>query len=481
MPPKLRKSSRKLELKVLPLTSPSKTIRKAKPVLKPKPKRIDYLSPLIDDCLFEIFDRLRLSDLCNVSRTNTSLRTVAGKYFQRKYRHKVTGILRISENNGQIQFSRNQRWVAGFGHLLKSVVFANVTKNSKDQLSVLLRTHFSGNLQRIAFVDCNRLPIFNTGSVGVLANVIFIRIKGYNGPSANSDSFLRHCVQLKFLDVFGSDFRRVTPSIRLPSLELIRFDYSGRKVAEKLTNFLSLNPTVKTIVCRFPDVPDVEEFASVMKNFTNIENIHLIVYPKWCQTESFTAKAKLLAEMAHLKRLEWKWVAERSSMDLTDLAALTPCEHLHISNEFRMIPKCKSIIGCKTLTISRARISKKFVESLARKAPDLEKLNLIDCRFRNDIFTPLARYSPQLRKIAVIRFNKYKPIKIDIHLLSETRKKLKKAGKITISIRPGDNIELTNDAQTSDAVVFKNIKACHFRFTKFNTKNPLMKYKIRKI
>lgn len=51
--------------------------------------KIDYFTSLIDDCMFNIFDRLTLHDLCNISKTCVSLRDIAGQYFIRKYPNEV--------------------------------------------------------------------------------------------------------------------------------------------------------------------------------------------------------------------------------------------------------------------------------------------------------------------------------------------------------------------------------------------------------
>lgn len=412
--------------------------------------QIDYISSLKVDCLHAIFDQLSEDDVCSIGLTCKAIRNVAGAYFRLKYPEKLSQPVEIEEDvNGEFifgDFNGHSTWARSFSYLVENVRIKELDMESNDRLSLFMQKCFDGNLKRIEFLWAALTPTFGSSVKSVLANVEIIHFEYYEGALVCRENFLSNCPNLKELKVTGAKEKISIPCIKLPSLETIRFEYRfDQETVSEFAEFLRLNPNINTIVCSFQAFftddsidEDVKGFLSTIKGHANIEALSLDFHDYWYKSRT----VKLVEAVNEMKQLKW----------------------------LRL-----KFFG-HTMYICYPNMQEAFIKALPRTMPNIEELYLACDQFEAVIFATIVRTLPRLNKLTIFRnSNTTDDFEIDVRLLNEQRKQMRRARKMTIFHNLGDSIKLVNN--DDGLVIFKEIETKH----DLNAENPLIDFIVKEL
>lgn len=454
---------------------------------QPQDDQIDHFSPLNEDCLCEIFDRLPLDDLCKINDTCKTLRNVSINYFKRKYQREVSGIVEIrSREFGDFEF--NKEWAYTFGHFVQSIRILNLPRSLNDHLAVFLNTYLGDSVKRIGFERFYLAPGLGKKIQNVLVNVETITIWIYYGQKKYLNDLLSSCPRLKHLKIYEiKDFpsNASIPVVKLPSLELFDFEYHSKVRADELEQFLRLNESIETVACHFYRSEDVDEFLQLAKTHTNIKYLFLDLAFGY-HAGNFQKVFKALDEMAHVERLEtlfWK-----KTFELGALIPLKARNGLHVYSGREVLPECTMEIQCELLKIHGATITQAWLDGLSHNIPNVRELYFVYCSFEIDSLSPLVRHSPTLSKVIVLDCSwSSENFQIDVRLLNEHRKELENGCKMTVlycqsAYGNHSKFNLVNNTGEADLVKFKQVNVHHgYGGLHFNTENPLIRFAINEL
>lgn len=353
--------------------------------------RTDYFTPLIDDCIYEIFAWLPLADLCSISETSKRLQALADDHFKRKHLENVPKMVNIYDS-----FTLpNQRHVQSFIHFSKAITVIGNTASKSEYL----RRDFH-NLKSIGFRYCHFDELFQKNMINIFKKVENIEIDVCTG----SVDFLEHCDRLKFLKM-TSKIRNKIHLYELPALESFEITVNKkRKNAEFINAFFNHHPNIKRFACHFnimaaPEY-DLTYFGMVFGSNLNCEEL-FYDFPSPFDFDLIRGQLEKLDQSDSLKRMAIMLKANFSEYNLNTLSTLRSMTELHFCGQYRGLENTFEHVKC--VYITEAGLFEQFADNLLRNFPNMEELYLGDLLGScYHCFSKIVRLLPKLRKILVL-------------------------------------------------------------------------------
>lgn len=425
----------------------------------------DFFSTSNDDCIFEIFDRLPLNDLCSISRTCKKFKQMAENQFIRKYPELVWRTLRIQKEDGVIGFDHEEteRYIQCFSRQCENVAIYLEDKKMDDQLLEFIKTKCSDSIKEIRFYGLNSSSNFQLGIRDCLRSVETIELAENNhDASLCLHRLVNSLPNVKQISIVGSErfLRNVKWSrIECPKLEAFQCDINYGWMVKKLTKFFNRHRTITRFkyYMHSPPIVRVRQILDIVIASENIEELFFQIDGR-IDFSLIRDQLKMLDQRNNFKRLTLNLCGDAGGIqNLAELASIKSFAELRFpKHSFKLGRHISALISLSNL--QTLRLSCNFTEadadSLSQKLRNLQKLCIDGTQtqaspIRKKVML-FVRNSPKLSSMAI-----YNPeISADIFdfgVLNAERKKLKDASKLIISFdRDCGSMNLTPRRKTNN-------------------------------
>lgn len=402
-------------------------------------EQLDYFTALNDDCLFEIFDRSLLDDLCVISKTCKKMRKLVEYHFVRRYPQLLAKQFQLMfTTNGRLEIISGDRYTDCFSRHLQSIRIRFGAGGVTEESLRTIRAKCGENIKRINFVVSSASRAFQEGLEGVFPKVETIRLDAdYLDGNFRFDKFLHQFPLLKTVDVscYDAFLRKVSwKELKCPEFKGFVCQIKPSLMPNALETFLQRNPTITHFGCRIWYCPPnyyLKQVLEIVIRCEHIEELFLDIGQN-VDFSSVRNELKMLDERTNFKRLR---INAQSEMDnLSELACIKSFTELFLDRFYWNMSDLSSLVNLKTFGF-RSRVDKTDVKDLSQSLKCLEKVyfHRIKKEELKSAVLPFVCNSVKLNEIWVVCHD-FENSCFDIAMLNNERKKLKDATKTVITI-----------------------------------------------
>lgn len=455
---------------------------------------IDYWSKLNDDCIFEVFERLSLDDLCKIGQTCKKLYGLADNHFLRKYKGLIQEdtVTILNNNNGVPGFylTNHNRYQSRFGRFVKSVRFMFGDNELNGDVLQFMRNNCCKNLKEISFMGANWCKVFTDGIKEFIQNVDSFSVlitPRCKMSEVHLNDILKHMKRLKYIKVDHTRNVKLS-AIKCPKLQ--GFEYRvDEPIIDDLKAFFKQNRTIKRFTFEFRtqsnSMDKIKQILRMVNETINIEELFVLFYAN--RLIDFTLirdELKELDERKNFKRLE---VLGRSPYmtNLFELATLKTFTGFHYYTAYYIHDWNSDLLAFNSfvnLTILQifGKMESIFTEALLLNLKSLSELHYLQYASKDEepkmetVITPFVRYSKKLAKIYL--FSLDVDTYLNIEILNAERKMLLNAAKLTI-YSDFPRTKVSPAVLERECVIIKEVSS-QILYCEANLSNPLIDQKM---
>lgn len=424
--------------------------REMYPTLLPKSAESSvHIQDLDTDCMYEIFDRLTLRDLCAMAESCQQFKNLAEDYFQYQYKSKETG-LKV-HNNRLMCDVKQERFLSTFRESFQTVtiyglkysVFAYAAKNIRH----LKKMRFKNNIPTKMKIskehgEILKKHLMTLKSIEFLGNVF---------TNEHGEHLLKYCSNIESLHIETNIFeygRRGQPSCWLtwnyPELKSIYIYYGIDRDDLEFGVFFKCNPSVEHLTIG----RNIEKTLSFIgENGIKLNKITLNLRKK-DDIETIIESLNGLYERGNLKRIEL-YVYDH----IFGVYGYGPALNLLLGLESIFMKSCK-VEWMHTVPGIFEKLKHLHVETMKPEEADYLSsiaFNLEELRVKKsktDIVTTLASRLPKLERIIVNEVIGHP--EFDWLKLTELRKMLNNSNKLIVYVNEKAYIPIKLDQNEND-------------------------------
>lgn len=465
----------------------------------------DYFTSLNDDCILEIFDRLSLDSLCEISVTCKRLHVLAGNYYQRKYPELVSRTVRIENIDGRIRFRGPEKYAKYFSKHAKSVVyFGHYEKN--EQLVQFMRSNFSKNIKKFSFYGVNRFKSIGREIREFLQQVEILSCTIVsNRIDVCFDDILNNVPRVKILHIdLPKSIKKVKmPRIEMSCLEVLWFRSNFSLVMNELERFLQCNSTIKRLTfelwrAKTNDVKKLFEIvirSKIVELFVEFCSESLSEEPfLFIDFGAMRKEVEMLDECEHFKRLEVRFDFNRTEglgVYLLSLMGswLRAFKGLHIHNlhnrdGFTQFLRCHTHLTVLSIDQRFKEVNHEIHQLLSKELTNLEEFYYYRQNQHGQITSNVkeiisfyVRNTRKLYKIVVLNLEA-EDSSFNALEFSEQRKKLNDGIELTIYVASDKKETTTVSDNASELVTIKRISIVYS--DELDLPNPFIRYRFNR-
>lgn len=395
---------------------------------------------LNDDCFYEMYKYLPITDWCSLRETCTRLRTISDDCFKRQMNSfKLSGYYMFKSRFESLSGNTLRPIFRNFGKFLTKICAHGNEFASYDDMKILLLllNRYCTELKDLKlvkieydvhiFAECQRL----------FSNLERLVIDKCNDDNATFSTCLDHCNSLKELELvrlFNIDGRSLAcHRSKLESFSIKSCDNMNYLYIEAC---LRLNPQLKTLKfvgCNF--ITD-EVFEHVSNYLPNLEALSLRLF-----SVGRLANENLmqLLRLTKLKKFEINCGLIAINPFLNGLVNNKEIESLHLSTVDITDELIQSLCNLKTLKTlklsSSANLEANACKKLALELPVLTEIHIIECTdttFKK--IKEFAEHSTTLKKLVFVRYSDSTQSLTKATFLSLVDARLRNSNKETLKV-----------------------------------------------
>lgn len=436
-------------------------------------ENIDYLSSLIDDCIFHIFDWLPIDDLCSISETCKKFKKLSEEYFERKYATEKSVDI-IERDGGVICFRQTNNYVRCFHRQIRCVNISLWEVILYEPMLDFIRQNCCKKFKKVK-IHGFWSRTFTEGIIDQLQEAETVEFGVYNGVFS-LNNVLNHLPKVKHLRLFYRyqfpDARRCHPMqfqlsdqnyvnlqlpiIQYPHLTLFELHIPHLSLLDQLVDFFRMNQTIQRFVCHIQS--DTEWMKRIVNAVSQSTIGELIVEVTGSHGINFALirdDLRALDERDGFTRLELSLGMDATD-NLNELATMKSFAGLQLRDLVFMFhldsPIIKAVSSLANLRILRLQtisdsdndVLTKFAKRLSTSLVNLEELyckgNESEIDRIERIIIPFVQNSPKLVNIFVtVPYHAGGNI-FDVTKMNVERNKLKINNKLTVCVRMGNHL-----------------------------------------
>lgn len=418
---------------------------------------------LNDDCILEILNFLALPDLCTVSETCVRLKHLVNNQVKRKYLDGLPTRIAVWVNDdGEIALCpetlRNINVpVKHFVGCIPDVYIAKTKQKHVVKLMQFMQSNWNGNLKYLRFSYGFYIDSIQQNFEAMLKDVEVLRFICVSKRFKAVNDMLKYCPHLEILQIDKGFIPAAGEYTECPKLDIVQCNVVDQHTTDRLTKFITKNPSVSKLVCTLDKTwkMNLNNVVKLLSTMNSITGFYLKIQDTQhtfndTDLQFVYQELKKLDKMDHLNRLELS-INSIETLHSYNYAAKQP------ANSLRM-DKLQKLIGLDAdLSISKPLIDNQFDQlqtlrlfmlfeddepmiKITKKLPSLEEVHLVLYEIRDSHFEFIAQL-PKLRKFVLQLanyggFEFYNRVYGDMHSrmssLNEQRKKLQHASKVII-------------------------------------------------
>lgn len=294
--------------------------------------KIDHFTALNDDCVYNILERLSLTQLLRVSNTCKRFRGLAWNVFRRQFQDLASQAVVVGKYDGVTRLAETPSFMKYFRKRLP-VLAIRVSENLvDDEFWQFVRTKCHKNVKEIEIrlLEGKWNERFTDEIKKVLKRIESIEFVFYQDSVVEIDylnEFLKHTPALKKFAMVGFGLEKFKYTLlELPqNLEAIDI-YTCRSEMKELDKFFKKNPNISKFICRILDnVVLVQRILKLIYQ-TNVNELFLISSgTKEIDFATIKTELKMLDERENFKRfhLEMKETKMKNACELWRLKSFT--------------------------------------------------------------------------------------------------------------------------------------------------------------
>lgn len=423
---------------------------------------LDFFTALNDDCIFEIFRRIALDELCEMSQVCKKLRELVEDYFPRRYPKLLSKKVTIEKKskNGPIGFCQPEKYVRCFSRFLQNIEIRFERNEMNGELLKFMRSNCGKNITEIEFDGLKWSVEFEQSMKDILSNVESMTFecsarKSFKGSLVDVLNGLPH---LKSLEIYGP--KKLLKSIdlwriRCPQLESFTCEISADGILNDLKQFFQENVALKHFKCVADDLKadKVKKILEIIAQFNNIEDLFINSFTGGLDFSLIRDELKVLDDRENFKQF-----GMRVDMDeVHQLFNLTPLKTFnelqlfdYYGNSSRLDASIPTAFESLATLELIHNVSGKTAENLAKNLRNLDELYLNGIRSNvKEVIKVFVRYAPKLRVIGVSNAKVDRNV-FNVKSFNDERKKLKNAVKLIIN-----SVYCSKNTSDNELVVLK--------------------------
>lgn len=363
-------------------------------------EQIGSTDTLNDFCWLQIFDKLSLTDLCNVANVNKQFKKVAMMSFSGRYAVFYYPYDLIESKSYQSQM---RRVLCNFGHLIKSLRLKDSYCSGPIEMNVISK-YCAGTLLKLTLklvldLDCDSaMPLFES--------LIVLKIDCYGCFNGNAIALFKECKKLRIFKIVEVPSTEVVSEIvqHYPNLKEL-YIHDIKLNLRTMFAILKLNPQIKKL-----DTFNDKATKAICLIANKLEKLEeLILRYELNEFDSSYAYLHEIGKLKSLKVLELQRMKDKF-VPAIDALKNVPLERLKWFNCPSNLQFIDNILKLKTLkSLTLSPIPSHFdvwLTKLARQLPLLENLELVfiygkDAFFTTDGLKSLIGTSLKLNSLSI--------------------------------------------------------------------------------
>lgn len=364
---------------------------------------------LNDDCLREVFLRLKLLDLCKAAEVSVRFNQLAKQTFAAKFKH-----LNLSVETLEVTFFFNDELLlqlpkillSNFGSLIQSLrVDGSITgaiffpERSYNFLH-MIGQYCTSNLNELELEYFEMKRNFPDELFQIFAKLQRLSLKycKFSNNVKNFKSLLSTCNELKMMIIYSCrcDWECITR--KFPNLEDIYLNENHGFNISNLSNFIVLNPTITKLSFNDGDIEASEVFRLISQNLPNLTELDL----DCVDCAEFQDKIRCLGQLRSLNMLSMDFKSNRIAplmaslvMNKVPIQSMRLCDGKVDVETIDLISQLKQIKNLDFVKVIDM-VSENLIE-LAKQLPQIERFILFD--------TPIKITTTTLKKMIAYACN----------------------------------------------------------------------------